>query len=156
MKARIAALVLISSAAVAVDCSSGGAGGASTAAAPSGAPDWNNLPLKHAPQPTSAAITANDLMTRLYIFADDSMQGRQAGREGNMIGTNYIARELTRLNIEPAGDNGTYFQALPYVQRHFLATSTLSADGKPLRWLTDFVATPTASAPQPIGGEIGK
>ncbi|MGH7688539.1 MAG: hypothetical protein ACREN3_02965, partial [Gemmatimonadaceae bacterium] len=34
------------------------------------------LPLKHAPQPTTAAITAADLMTRLYIFSDDSMQGR--------------------------------------------------------------------------------
>ena len=33
-------------------------------------------PEKHAPQPTSQAITPGDLMTRLYIFADDSMQGR--------------------------------------------------------------------------------
>src|SRR4030095_7101696 len=31
------------------------------------------LPLKHAPEPTAAAITPADLMTRLYIFADDSM-----------------------------------------------------------------------------------
>src|SRR4051794_19978105 len=37
-------------------------------------------PEKHAPRPTSQAITSEDLMTRLYIFSDDSMQGRQFGR----------------------------------------------------------------------------
>ena len=38
-----------------------------------------SLPHKHAPQPTTANITAADLMTRLYIFADDSMMGREVG-----------------------------------------------------------------------------
>src|SRR5690348_17900289 len=56
------------------------------------------LPLKHKPQPTTGAITAADLMTRLYIFADDSMQGREAGTEGNVKGTDYIDRKSTRLN----------------------------------------------------------
>jgi hypothetical protein len=65
------------------------------------------LPLKRAPRPTTAAISEQDLMTRLYIFADDSMQGRQAGRIGNMKGTEYIARELRRLGVEPLGDDGT-------------------------------------------------
>ena len=41
---------------------------------------------------TSAAITAQDLSTRLYIFADDSMMGRQFGTEGHK-GAQY-AREL--------------------------------------------------------------
>ena len=50
------------------------------------------LPLKHAPRPTAATISESDLMTRLYIFADDSMMGRQFGREGNFKGTEYIAR----------------------------------------------------------------
>ncbi|HEX7242315.1 MAG TPA: hypothetical protein VF263_18655, partial [Longimicrobiaceae bacterium] len=30
------------------------------------------LPLKLAPRPTGAEITPADLMTRLYVFADDS------------------------------------------------------------------------------------
>ena len=70
-------------------------------------------PEKHAPRPTSQAITPEDLMTRLYIFADDSMQGRAFGRVGNMKGTNYIAGEVKRLGLQPAGENGTYFQKLP-------------------------------------------
>ncbi|MGH7677900.1 MAG: M28 family metallopeptidase [Gemmatimonadaceae bacterium] len=107
----------------------------------------NPLPLKNAPKPTSAAISEADLMTRLYIFADDSMMGRQFGREGNMKGTAYIARELARLGVEPAGDSGTYFQSLPVVVRKFTDKSTLAVDGKPLRWETDFVAAP-ARAPR--------
>src|SRR5260370_1796343 len=45
------------------------------------------LPPKHPPQPTVAAITAGDLATRLYIFSDDSMQGRGAGAAGKVRGT---------------------------------------------------------------------
>ena len=82
-------------------------------------------------------------MTRLYIFADDSMMGRQFGREGNLKGTAYIASELKRLGIEPGGDNGTYFQNLPVVVRQFTNKSTMSVNGKALRWNTDFVAVPS-------------
>ncbi len=108
------------------------------------------LPVKRAPQPTTAAITDADLMTRLYIFADDSMQGRQAGREGNRKGTDYIARELKRLGVEPAGDNGTYFQALPSTLRKYTDKSALNVDGRALRWLTDFVAVPGNARPKPF------
>ena len=75
------------------------------------------LPLKHTPQPTSAAISPADLMTRLYIFADDSMQGREAGTIGNVKGTDYIASEVKRFGLLPAGENGTYFQTIPLKTR---------------------------------------
>jgi hypothetical protein len=109
----------------------------------------NDLPLKHAPRATAAEISEKDLRTRLYIFADDSMQGRQFGREGNMKGTAYIASELKRLGIEPAGDNGTYFQALPITVRKYTDKSTLMVDGRALRWNEDFVAVP-ARSPRPL------
>ena len=70
--------------------------------------------FKWAPRPTVADITANDLRTRLYGFADDSMQGRRIGEPGNYKGTAYIASEFKRLGLKPAGDSGTYFQDLPY------------------------------------------
>jgi hypothetical protein len=105
-------------------------------------------PMKLAPRPTAAAITPADLQTRLYIFADDSMQGRQTGRAGNMKGTAYIARELQRLGLEPAGDNGTYFQGLPYSLRRYNQTSRLSVNGRALRWLDDFVPVPGNAPPK--------
>ena len=43
-------------------------------------PVWpDEGPMTWAPRPTVAAITANDLRTRLYQFADDSMLGRRIG-----------------------------------------------------------------------------
>ena len=71
------------------------------------------LPRTYVGKPTTAAITAADLMTRLYIFADDSMMGRQVGTEYNLKGTAYIEREVRRLGLVPAGDSGTYFQNIP-------------------------------------------
>ena len=71
-------------------------------------------PRTWAPRPTEGAITANDLRTRLYQFADDSMMGREAGTRGNVMGTDYIAAEFKRLGLLPAGENGTYFQNLDY------------------------------------------
>jgi len=77
-------------------------------------PVWpDEGPYKWAPQPTVPDITANDLRTRLYQFADDSMQGRRIGELGNYKGTAYIASEFKRLGLEPGGDNGTYFQVMP-------------------------------------------
>jgi hypothetical protein len=99
------------------------------------------LPLKHAPQPTSADISAPDLMTRLYIFADDSMMGRETGTRGHLMSTAYIANELTRLGLRPAGDNGTFFQNVPMIRRAFSEKSTITVDGTTLRGGTDFIAS---------------
>jgi hypothetical protein len=91
------------------------------------------LPRKLAPRPTSPAISASDLMTRLYIFADDSMMGRQVGTEYNLKGTDYIAREVQRLGLLPAGENGGYFQNIPlYTHSVDTVASTMKAGGKTL------------------------
>ncbi|MFM8909115.1 MAG: hypothetical protein ACKOH8_00805, partial [Gemmatimonadota bacterium] len=66
----------------------------STAAAQSRAshqPVWpDEGPMTWAPRPTESAITANDLRTRLYQIADDSMRGRRIGETGNAKVTDYI------------------------------------------------------------------
>jgi hypothetical protein len=64
-------------------------------------------PRTWAPRPTVPEITANDLRTRLYQIADDSMLGRRIGELGNYKVTAYIAAEFKRLGLKPAGDNGT-------------------------------------------------
>jgi hypothetical protein len=64
----------------------------------------------------SPAITEADLRRRLFIFADDSMQGRDAGSVGHERALTYIVGELTRLGIKPAGVNG-YYQRVPIVPR---------------------------------------
>jgi hypothetical protein len=108
--------------------------------------------LKNRPEPTDSAITEKDLKTRMYVFADDSMMGRQAGREGNTKATAYIARELGRLGVTPAGDNGTYFQNMPWMARRYAATSTLTVGSRTLRWLTDWAAVPGATPAKGFDG----
>lgn len=73
---------------------------------------------------TQPEITAGDLKTRLYIFADDSMGGRAAGTPDNLRGTAYIQREVRRLGLEPAGENGTYFQDVPLLARESITFNT--------------------------------
>jgi hypothetical protein len=77
-------------------------------------------------------------MTRLYIFADDSMMGRAAGSEGDRRGTSYIEREVRRLGLVPAGDNGTFFQAIPLYTRTLDFKSQLKADDTPLEVGKDY------------------
>jgi len=107
-------------------------------------------PQKLAPAPTTAAITPRDLQIRLYQFADDSMMGRQVGRVGNYKGTTYIANEVKRLGLVPAGDNGTYFQVLPFHTKQFTNHSRLTVDGNPIAWEKEFVAVPGTRAPRSI------
>lgn len=106
-------------------------------------------PAKWAPRPTETAITANDLRTRLYQFADDSMAGRRIGELGNYKGTAYIASEFKRLGLKPAGDNGGYFQELPYGPIGFDSTNVrLTAAGAPLASKSDWIPI----APTPAAG----
>ncbi len=110
------------------------------------------LPLKHAPRPTVPAITAEDLTTRLYIFADDSMMGRRGGEVGSLKGTAYIEREVRRLGLKPAGDSGGYFQNLPLVRRSLSPSTALAAEGRALALGTDFVPLPARGALRPFDG----
>jgi hypothetical protein len=103
-------------------------------------------PRTWAPRPTVSAITANDLRTRLYQFADDSMQGRRIGEKGNFKGTEYIAGEFKRLGLKPAGDSGSYFQTLPFGPTQFdSSASSLRVGGAALAAKRDWIPTaPTA------------
>lgn len=110
-------------------------------------PVWpDEGPRTWAPRPTVSAITANDLRTRLYQFADDSMQGRRIGEKGNVKGTEYIAGEFKRLGLRPAGDSGSYFQTLPFGPTQFdSSASSLQISGAALAPKRDWIPTaPTA------------
>ncbi len=125
--ARVLAALLVASAACSAQMSSAAR-----------APQSGELPLKLAPRPTTPAITAADLMTRLYIFADDSMMGRQVGTEYNLKGTAYIEREVRRLGLVPAGTDG-YFQNLPLYTYSTDSASVVRIAGRPLTTGSDYL-----------------
>jgi hypothetical protein len=113
------------------------------------------LARTHTPRPTSAAITEEDLKTRLYIVADDSMEGREAGTRGGARANAYLVRELTRLGLTPAGDNGTFLQTIPLSKREPDTTSTLRIDGVggELRQFHDWVLVPRIGLQTFLGGQ---
>ena len=123
---------------------------ASTTAAAQSSKD---LPRKHTPEPTTADITVRDVMTRTYIIADDSMEGRDTGRRGGLRSATYIANELKRLGIEPAGDNGTYFQAIPWISRAPDTSAVLRAADATFKAFTDFVVIPKIGFALALGGQ---
>src|SRR4029079_17163987 len=88
---------------------------------------------------TNAAITTTDLARRLFTIAHDSMMGRETGSEGAFKTTTYIAAEFQRLGLKPAGDNGTYFQVVPFWRVAADPSSRLSANGAPLAFRRDFL-----------------
>jgi peptidase M28-like protein len=88
---------------------------------------------------TVSAITPADLERRLFIIAHDSMMGRETGSEGAFKTTAYVAAEFQRLGLKPAGDNGTYFQVVPFWRIAVDPGSRLSVAGQPLRFRRDFL-----------------
>jgi hypothetical protein len=134
---------------------SAGAQQAATTPAEAGPPpNWDLLmrPRTHSPTPTTAAITASDLATRLYIFADDSLQGRLLATPGNVKGVEYIASEVKRMGLTPMGDNGTYFQSVNVVDRAFDDSTRLSAGTTSLAPWTDYILRVQGTGPHSLDG----
>jgi len=99
------------------------------------------MPLTYTGGPTVADITACDLMTRLYIYAADSMKGREAGTPDAIRATVYIESEVRRLGLKPAGDNGSYFQNLPVTSRVLGAGSSITTGSTTFKPSQDFSIT---------------
>ncbi len=109
---------------------------------------------RHAAAPTTAAITAADLRTRLFRFADDSMMGRLLGSQGNARGVEYIAHEVERFGLLPAGTDGTFFQNVPVDTRTFDPQATIAIDGVPLVPWVDFLPRDPGKALRPVDGTV--
>ena len=97
------------------------------------------LPRTYRGGPTTTAITPADLMSRLYPFADDSMMGRESGTRGNVLATDYVAREMARMGLRPGGEDGTWFQTVPILIATMDSTRTLDVDGASLAYGSDWL-----------------
>ena len=80
-------------------------------------------------QRTRTALTPAALRTRLFALAHYSMMGRAPGDIGDFKATAYIAAEFARLGLTPAGDNGGWFQVVPFFRRAPDSRDTLRVDG---------------------------
>jgi hypothetical protein len=101
---------------------------------------------------TTAEITPADLRHRLFLIADDSMMGRESGSLGDFKAAEYVAGEFKRLGLEPAGDNGTYFQTVPFWSAAIDPQSRIDANGTALQLGRDFVPASIAATARTLDG----
>jgi len=80
------------------------------------------LPFSHgavAQQQAGSAdlITADQLRDYLYFIASDEMEGRRAPSRGLDLTAKFIAMNLSRWGLKPAGDDGTFLQMIELERR---------------------------------------
>ncbi len=106
-----------------------------------------------APSPSGpAAITPADLRARLNVYAADSFRGRKAGTPDAMRAAAWLAEEARRIGLQPAGDNGTFFQDVPLVSRGLTAQSRLGIDGRTFALWTDYAPLDVNAPSRPLDG----
>lgn len=90
------------------------------------------------------SIRADRIAAHTRFLSSDSLEGRGVGGRAETVTTEYIAAQFELAGVRPAGDAGTYFQAVPLVgvQTQPDARLSWSSGGarKSLKYLDDFVA----------------
>jgi hypothetical protein len=56
------------------------------------------------------SIRADDAKRHISALADDALEGREGGSRGGRAAGSYVVSHLEKLGLEPAGDNGSYYQ----------------------------------------------
>ncbi|HEY2806339.1 MAG TPA: M28 family peptidase [Gemmatimonadales bacterium] len=77
-------------------------------------------------------VSADSLRARLFAIADDSMGGRNTGSAGNVKAADWVASMFQRYGLTPAGDNGGWFQVIPFFGNTLDQRGTISAGGRSL------------------------
>jgi Zn-dependent M28 family amino/carboxypeptidase len=123
----------------------------------------NGLVLAQLPaiKQAEASVSADRIRAYDQFISDDLFEGRYPGLRGGELAAKYIASEFAAIGLQPAGDNGTYFQQVNFVGMKVVPAETSFAlepkSGAPLllKFGDDFVVsnqtlTPTTMIDAPI------
>lgn len=95
------------------------------------------------------------MKAHLQTLSADAMEGRAPSTKGGTMAADYLANQLKTLSIEPAGENGTYFQQVPIVESVVDRNFTLSVPGNSYRYYDDVVAFSGTEQPRVhLQGEV--
>lgn len=115
------------------------------ATAPSASPPGVDAPAGAG----AASITARDMYTRIAFLASDALRGRDTPSPGLDSAAAYLVREYQRLGLEPAGENGSFYQHYPLglfgldtATVHFGTVDGAGQDNRMLAYGADFLALP--------------
>lgn len=79
---------------------------------------------------TAEQITAAQLRDYLYFIASDDLEGRDTPSRGLDIAAKFIATNLSRWGLKPAGDAGTFFQRYTLQRNKINPSETTAAVGE--------------------------
>jgi len=97
-------------------------------------------------------ITEADIKRDLFALAGDEMRGREGGTLDEMAASVWLAERAREAGLQPAGENGTYFQFFPLERFRVSASSVVTLGGKKLVMGKDVVtgAVTLANVDAPI------
>ncbi len=112
------------------------------------------------PPPGLAAIKEQDLKKDLYLLAGDHFRGREAGTLDELKAAAWWADILKNEGLQPAGDDGSYFQYFSMWRNRIASTSTVSIGDHHLQIWQDVLVAQTApaniTAPLVFAGDASK
>ena len=100
--------------------------------------------LPAAARAAAASIDPEKMRAHVRFLSLDLLEGRGPGTRGAEIAAEYIATQLALDGLEPAGDNGSYFQKVPLIAVHTIEEKTKFA----------FVPASGAAVDLSYGGQI--
>jgi peptidase M28-like protein len=95
--------------------------------------------------PALDAIREADLRRDMFAMGGDAMRGREAGTLDEMRATGWVAEQAREAGLQPAGDDGTFFQWWPMRRTRLSTASQLAVGGKALQLWRD--AIPLSNQP---------
>jgi hypothetical protein len=96
--------------------------------------------------PALERITEADLRRDLFDMAGDEMRGREGGTLDEMRASVWVAERARAAGLEPAGDDGTYFQFFPLGRTTQSEESAVIVGDERLRFGREFVVTARTTA----------
>ena len=82
----------------------------------------------------------------MFTMAGDAMRGREAGTLDEMRATGWVAERARDAGLQPAGDDGTFFQWWPMRRTRLSENSEISVGGRKLELWKDAVVLTTQMA----------
>lgn len=92
------------------------------------------------------AIRSDQLRSDVEFLAQDSMRGRDAGSVDELRAGAWLAERAREEGLEPAGDDGTFFQVFPIYRTRQTPRSRIVISGKPFKIWEEAVVVWAASS----------
>jgi Zn-dependent M28 family amino/carboxypeptidase len=80
--------------------------------------------LPPAARAAASSIDAEKIRAHVRFLSLDLLEGRGPGTRGDHLAAEYIATQFALNGLQPAGDNGTYFQKVPLMAVHAIEDKT--------------------------------